>query len=168
MPDGPTVRPARRADAAAIATIHGEGIGDRAATFRTDPRPEAEVEALLADGRPALVAERDGEVIGWAWASPYDDAASYYEPIREATVFVARSARRAGAGLELLAALEDAVADAGYSKLIAKIFTANEASIALFRKLGWREVGVHLRHGRLDDEWKDVLVMEKLVGAAAT
>ena len=54
----------------------------------------------------------------------------------------------------------------GYHKLVGKIFTSNEPSIALVRSCGWREVGVHRRHGRLDGEWKDVLVVERLLGEA--
>lgn len=56
---------------------------------------------------------------------------------------------------------------AGYWKLIGKLFTTNAASIALARHCGFQEVGVHERHGRLDGDWKDVLVVERLVGVAA-
>ncbi|MGH2986261.1 MAG: GNAT family N-acetyltransferase [Solirubrobacterales bacterium] len=56
---------------------------------------------------------------------------------------------------------------AGYHKLVGKVFTANRASIELVRRCGWRELGVHLRHGRLDGEWRDVLVVERLLGDAA-
>ena len=46
-----------------------------------------------------------------------------------------------------------------------KIFTSNEPSIALVKGLGWTEVGMHRRHGTLDGEWKDVLVVERLLEA---
>ena len=62
-------------------------------------------------------------------------------------------------------ALADRAAAAGYHKLVGKIFTSNEPSIALVKSCGWREVGVHRRHGRLDGEWKDVLVVERLLGS---
>jgi len=54
----------------------------------------------------------------------------------------------------------------GYHKLVGKIFTSNEPSISLVKSCGWHEVGVHRRHGRLDGEWKDVLVVERLLGEA--
>ena len=54
----------------------------------------------------------------------------------------------------------------GYWKLIAKLFTDNRPSIALGRACGFRDVGVHLRHGRLDGRWRDVLVTERLLGPA--
>jgi phosphinothricin acetyltransferase len=50
---------------------------------------------------------------------------------------------------------------------VGKIFTSNTASIAMVLACGWREVGVHRRHGRLDGEWRDVLVVERLLGEAA-
>jgi L-amino acid N-acyltransferase YncA len=49
----------------------------------------------------------------------------------------------------------------GYYKLVGKIFTSNAPSIALVKSCGWREIGVHRRHGRLEGEWKDVLVVER-------
>jgi len=60
-----------------------------------------------------------------------------------------------------------AAEERGYYKLIGKIFPSNAASIALVTACGWREVGVHRRHGRLDGEWKDVVVVELLLGDAA-
>ena len=161
------IRPATAADAARIAEVHSQGIEERVATFRTAAREPGEVELQLADGRPAVVAEGDGAVVGWAWASPYDDAAPYYATIREATVFVDRSARGAGVGRLLLTALEDAATTAGAHKLVAKIFDTNRRSIRLFESCGWRSVGTHARHGLLEDEWKDVVVLEKLLGEAA-
>ena len=57
---------------------------------------------------------------------------------------------------------------AGFTKLTGKIFADNQASVALVRRCGFREVGVHHRHGRLDGRWKDVLVVERLLGEAAS
>jgi L-amino acid N-acyltransferase YncA len=106
-------------------------------------------------------------VIGWASIGPYDDAHEYYSGVGEATLYVDRRARRGGAGKALLEALADEAQRRGHWKLIGKVFTSNEASIALVRACGWREVGVHRRHGRLEGEWKDVLVVERLLGEAA-
>jgi phosphinothricin acetyltransferase len=78
---------------------------------------------------------------------------------------VERGARLSGLGRQLLDALAGAASDGGAHKLVGKIFTTNAPSIALVAGLGWREVGVHERHGTLDGEWKDVLVVEKLLAA---
>ena len=85
-----------------------------------------------------LVAERDGEIVAWAGIGPYDDASDWYSGIGEAAVYVARDARRIGAGLALLEALERAAEDAGRYKLIAKIFDTNEPSLRLFERAGYR------------------------------
>ena len=112
------------------------------------------------------MAELGGTVAGFAWVGSYDDEHDYYAGVGEATMYVERSARRAGVGTTLTRALADAAAHAGFHKLVGKIFTSNEPSLELLRRCGWREVGVHHRHGRLDGDWKDVIVVELLVGAS--
>jgi L-amino acid N-acyltransferase YncA len=114
-----------------------------------------------------MVAEAGGRVVGWASVGPYDEAHEYYAGVGEATLYVDRQARRGGTGKALMDALAGEAERRGYHKLVGKIFTSNEASIAMVRACGWREVGVHRRHGRLDGEWKDVLVVERLLGVAA-
>jgi phosphinothricin acetyltransferase len=159
------VRPARPADAERIARIHNQGIEERAATFQTKAQGQAEVAARIEGGDQLLVAEREGRIVGWAGVGRYD-AHDYYAGIGEATLYVEGSARRAGAGRALLNALARQARPRGYHKLVGKIFTSNGASIALVRSCDWREVGVHRRHGKLDGEWKDVLVVERLLGEA--
>ena len=109
-----------------------------------------------------VVAERGSALVGWAKAGPYTDR-HYYDGVREATLYVAREARRIGVGHALLERLAVEAAGQGAHKLVGKVFSSNDGSIALLGGLGWREVGVHHRHGELDGEWKDVLVVEKLL-----
>jgi L-amino acid N-acyltransferase YncA len=156
------VRSAKPGDAARVADIFNQGVEDRVATFETK-QANADDARRWIERDVVIVAERDGDVVAWAKAGPYSDDHHYYEGVREATLYVDRSARRGGLGRMLLDALAGAAADAGAHKLIGKIFTSNEPSIALVEGLGWREVGVHQRHGTLDGEWKDVLVVEKLL-----
>ena len=164
----PELRPALSDDAEAIAAIFEQGIEDRVATFETAV-PDAEAwRRRLASGEDLmLVAEQEGRVIAFAVAGPYADQHPYYVGIREATMYVQRGSRRRGVGLRLLNALAEAAEERGLYKLVGKIFTTNEASVALVRECGFREVGVHVRHGRLDGEWKDVLLFERLLGDAA-
>jgi L-amino acid N-acyltransferase YncA len=156
------IRLARPSDAEAIAAIYNQGIEERQATFQTKPHGPGELE-LKVEQRAGqlLVAERDGRVVGWASWTGYDDPAAYYAGIAECTVYVDRAARAQGVGAELLEELASEARRVGLHKLIAKIFTTNRASIELFRRCGFREVGIHLRHGKLDGQWKDVLVMER-------
>lgn len=158
------VRPAAVADADALARIFNQGIEERMATFETRGQPPDRFVSMIEIGSLVLAAERDGVVVGWAFVGPYSDPADYYSGVGEATLYVDRAARRTGVGRALLDALAVAAPAHGYHKLVGKLFTTNEPSAAMLRAAGWREVGVHRRHGRLEGEWKDVLVVEKLLG----
>jgi L-amino acid N-acyltransferase YncA len=161
-----TVRTAEARDGDAIAAIYNQGIEERQATFQTRPHDAGDFLERIAGERPFLVAEMSGELVGWAAVLPYSDPAPYYSGVGEATMYVARSARRKGVGSRLLSELARAAKRAGFYKLTGKIFTSNAPSIELITGLGFREVGVHRRHGRLDGQWKDVLVVELLLGEA--
>ena len=164
-----SARLARPEDAAAVARIYNEGMADRLATFETRSRSAEDVGRWLGAGFPFVVVadETSGEVVGWASAPPYRPDRDAYAGVAEFSVYVARSARGRGAGR---AAMEALVAEAerrGLWKLVSRIFPENEASLALCRSLGFREVGIYRRHGRLDGEWRDVVVVELLLGEAA-
>jgi L-amino acid N-acyltransferase YncA len=158
------IRPARAADAQAIAEIYNEGIATRLATFETEPREASDVEAWLAAGErlPVLVAAEDEEVLGWARILAYSER-PVYAGVGEVSVYVTERARGRGLGTALLEELQDAGRELGYWKLLGKLFTANAASAGMVRRCGWREVGMHHRHGRLDGEWRDVLVVERVL-----
>ena len=159
-----TIRPADSGDAAAIAAVYNQGIAERTATFETDPRSVADIEARLRDQLryPTLVAEEDGAVVGWAAVSSYRPRACY-SGIGEFSIYVHRDARGRGIGRRLLEALEDESRGRGYWKLVARILPSNEASRRLCRACGFREVGVYEKHGRLDGRWTDVIIVERLI-----
>jgi L-amino acid N-acyltransferase YncA len=162
------VRVARPSDATAIAQIYNEGIAERIATFETEPRAPEQIEVRLrdqADVYPTVVVERGGEVVAWAGASPYS-ARPCYAGIGEFSVYTARAARRMGAGRIALAGLLHLSAERGLWKLVSRIFPENEASLSLCRSLGFREVGVYRGHARLDGVWRDVVIVERLLGEA--
>jgi L-amino acid N-acyltransferase YncA len=158
-----TVRPARPADADAIAAIHNDGIADRVATFETAHQDAAGVDF----GAPLLVAEDGDGIAGWAKLSAYSTR-HYYAGVAEASIYVARAARGRGVGRELLGALVAAAESAGYLKLVALVFPENAASVALFAHGGFRTVGTYERHSRLDGAWRDVVLLERLLGVAST
>jgi L-amino acid N-acyltransferase YncA len=160
------VRPGQPADAAAIAAIYNEGIEDGDATFETGARGPADVLGWLGDGAPPLVvAEDGGAVVGWARAGEYSDRC-VYAGVGEYAVYVARGARGTGVGRRLLEALAREAERRGYHKLLSRIFPENAASLALARACGFREVGVHRNHGRLNGAWRDTVVVELLLGEA--
>jgi len=166
------IQPAAPGDAQAIADIYNVGIAERSSTFETEPRTAAEVEQWLAgaERHPVLVAagqaaeRHPGAVLGWARILPYSPRPAY-AGVGEVSVYVAAVARGHGIGSALMHELEQRAAELGYWKLVGKLFTDNAASAALVRRCGWREVGLHLRHGRLDGEWRDVLVVERSLDA---
>jgi phosphinothricin acetyltransferase len=161
------VRPARDDDAPRIAEIYNEGIRGRTATFETRERTADDVRGWLGDPlHPVLVAERDGEVAGWIAASTYRPR-ECYRGIAEFSVYVAGSERGRGVGDALMAAFLPACEAAGVWKVLSRIFPENAASLRLCARHGFREVGVYRRHGRLDGAWRDVVVVERLLGDAA-
>jgi L-amino acid N-acyltransferase YncA len=159
-------RAARLDDAAAIARIYNEGIADRIATFETTPRTPEHIEGWF-DGRyPIVVVEDDaGAVVAFASTSGYR-ARECYAGVAEYSVYVARDRRGTGAGYVAMSALIDAAATSGLWKLVSRIFPENMASRALMARLGFREIGVYRRHGKLDGAWRDCVVVERLIGEA--
>ena len=165
--DGIHIRPASVGDAAAIAEIYNQGIEDRVATYETKRQSAEDQQAWLqaiAGRYPAVVAQIDGEIIGWAGAGPYRDR-ECYRGIGEFSMYVHRDWRGQGVGDLLVAALIGEAERLDLWKLLSRIFTFNEASRALCRKHGFREVGVYEKHARLDGRWLDVVIVERLISA---
>jgi len=161
------VRPAQARDAEAVAAIYNRGIAERQATFETRARRPNEIAGWLEEGRPFLVAVDEHEtVLGFARVSAYSVRRAY-AGVGEHAVYVGVEARRRGVGVKLLDALAEASENAGYYKLTSRVFTTNQASLNLHRAAGFTEVGVQRRHGRLDGEWKDTILVERLLGDAA-
>ena len=160
-------RPAALDDAAAIAEIYNQGIADRTATFETEPRSAEERRAWLrglADRYPAVVVEAGDKVVGWGAAGAYRPR-DCYRGIGEASVYVHRDWRGQGVGSLLLGALIGEAERLGLWKLVSRIFVFNEASRALCRKHGFREVGIYEKHARLDGRWIDCVIVERLIPA---
>ena len=154
------------ADADAIARIYNQGIAERIATFETEPRTTAQIAAQLADKGdrfPTVVVERDGQVVAWASAGAYRSRPAY-AGVAEHSVYVDRAARGSGAGRVALEALFRAYAERGFWKLVSRIFPENTASLALHERAGFRVVGVYQRHGKLEGQWRDCVIVEKLLG----
>ena len=156
-------RPARREDAAAIAEIYNQGIEDRIATFETEPRSTADIEPWF-DAALAFVSVVDaaGDVVGYAVAHPYADR-DCYRGIGAFSVYVRRFHRGRGVGHVEMSALIEASSAGGLRKLVSRIFPENRASLSLMARVGFREIGVYEKHGKLDGVWKDCVIVERLI-----
>ncbi len=155
---------ATTADAAAIAEIYNQGITDRMATFETRPRTAEDIRGWFTAAYPIVVVEDAGQVIAFAATSLYRTR-DCYSGIAEFSVYVAQDKRNRGAGRIAMQALLHEAQTCGFWKLLSRIFVENTASRALMRSLGFREVGVYAKHGKLDGRWRDVVIVEYLIEA---
>ena len=141
-----------------VASIYAEGIATGDATFEVEVPTWERWNAAHPSLR--LVAEIDGDVVGWAALSPYADR-HCYRGVAEESVYVAESARGSGVGRKLLSALIEHAEAGGYWTLLAGIFPENAASLALHSSAGFRVLGVHERLGERDGVWRDVVLLER-------
>jgi phosphinothricin acetyltransferase len=159
------IRPARLDDAAAICDIYNQGIEDGDATLETRLRSAEEQRAWLVsrdDRHPVFVAQREGSVVGWGSLNAFNPRAAY-DYVSEFSVYVARASRGAGVGRALLESLVVVAREIGYHKMVLAAFDWNLSGIALYKRMGFRHVGVYREQGLLNGRWVDTVVMEKLL-----
>jgi len=156
------IRAARVDDAKEIARIYNQGVQDRAATFENAyVTPEERYLWLVArpDKYPVMVAEVKHTLMGWASLTPYSPR-HCYDGIAELSIYIDRSLRGHGVGLELMRAMQNAAREKGYHKLIGRIIADNEPARKLCQETGWKEVGIHEQHGKLGSDWHDLVLVE--------
>ena len=153
------IRPLVASDWPDVERIYAEGIATGQATFETATPSWAEFDAgRLPDLR--LVAEDDGQVVGWAALSPVSSR-ECYAGVAEHSVYVAEHARWRGVGLALMDALLSAADEAGIWTVQTSIFPENTASVRLHERVGFRVVGRRERIARLHGEWRDTVLLER-------
>ena len=157
-------RPATLDDREAIARIYNAGISERAYTFETRPRTVEEIGQWLGGRFPVVVVEEAGRVVAFASTGAYSPR-ECYAGVADFSVYVAPEARGRGAGRTALQALLTAAEAAGFHKLTSRVFATNATSRDMLTKLGFREVGLHQKHARLDGVWHDIVVVERLLDA---
>jgi L-amino acid N-acyltransferase YncA len=147
------------ADWPAVAAVYAAGIATGDATFETDvPSWESWDAGHLAGHR--LVAADGGEVVGWAAVGPVSERCAYAGVVED-SIYLAEEARGRGLGRTLLTALVESTERAGIWTVQTGVFPENAASLALHRAVGFREVGVRQRLGRLHGRWRDVVLLER-------
>ena len=153
------IRELRPQDWPAVAAVYEEGIATKLATFETAAPAWADWDAAHHAAH-RLVADDDGEVVGFAALAPVSSRC-VYEGVAEESVYVAERARGRGIGRALLEALVTGSERDGIWTLQAGIFPENRASLALHHACGFRTVGIRERIGRLDGAWRDVVLLER-------
>jgi L-amino acid N-acyltransferase YncA len=163
-----TVRPAAAADIPAIAAIYSPAVLTGTASFEVDPPDEAEMlrrfEAITGAGYPYFVAEVEGRIAGYAYASAYRTRPGYRFTVED-SVYVATDAQGKGVGKALLERVIARCRDDGFRLMIAVIGdSANFASITLHRRLGFRYCGTIHSVGYKFGRWLDSVIMELPLG----
>ena len=109
-----------------------------------------------------VVAERAGSVVGWGSLNLFNPRPAY-DHVAEFSVYVARLSRGTGVGRSLLENLIASARVIGYHKMVLAAFDWNTAGVALYERMGFRQVGIYREQGLLNGRWVDTVIMEKLL-----
>jgi L-amino acid N-acyltransferase YncA len=164
-PTGIEIRPAQAPDAPAMAGIFAQAVTAGEGTFETRaPGPESFARAIRDGDMITLVATAERAVVAWARLHPYTPSRA---GIGLYQLYVARSYGGEGLGRLVLEDLVSRAEAAGYFKVVGRIFASNQPAIRVAEACGFHHVGIHRRHGQVNGHWQDVVVVERLLGAAA-
>jgi phosphinothricin acetyltransferase len=145
-------------DAAACAEIYAPHVEGSAVAFEERAPSMEEMAARIeryGTGHPWLVAERDGEVVGYAYATAFNERPAYRWST-SVSVYVAEEARGQGLGRALYEALFARLRERSFRMACAGITLPNEASVGLHERLGFELVGVYREIGWKHGAWRDV------------
>jgi phosphinothricin acetyltransferase len=165
------IRLATRDDIRAITAIYSDAVLTGTATFELDPPDEDEMlrrmEALARDSYPYFVAERDGQVVGYAYAAAYRPRIGYRHTVED-SVYLAPAAQRQGIGGALLRRLITTCEVAGFRQMVGVIGdSGNVASIRLHALAGFEMVGNLKNVGYKFGRWLDTVFMQRALGLGA-
>ncbi|CAP44871.1 GNAT family N-acetyltransferase [Bordetella petrii] len=164
----PIVRDSRAADIDAIQAIYGHHVQHGTASFELDPPTVDEMrarrEAVLAQRLPYLVAELDGELVGYAYCTPYRPRPAYRHTVED-SVYVKPGHAGHGIGGRLLAALIERCTAGGWRQMLAVVGDSrNAASLALHASQGFHPAGTLRSVGYKFGAWRDTVLMQRALG----
>ncbi len=167
----PLVRPAHAGDVPAITAIYADAVLTGTATFELDPPDEREManrlRAIVGGGYPYLVAEKDGLVLGYAYAASYRPRIGYRHTVED-SVYLAADARKQGIGGALLGHLIASCEEAGFRQMVGVIGdSGNLASIRLHAAAGFEPAGNLKNVGYKFGRWIDTVFMQRRLGPGA-
>ncbi|KIC43272.1 GNAT family acetyltransferase [Ruegeria sp. ANG-R] len=158
------IRQARAEDASGIAAITNAIIRDTLVTFTTTERSLGSIVAdIEMRGSHYLVAELDGQVVGFATYGPFRAGPGYVRTA-EHTIQLSRIAWGQGIGRALMSVLERIAHKDGVHVLVAGISSANPGAIDFHSAIGFHQVGRMPEVGRKRDQWLDLVLMQKIIG----
>ena len=153
-----SIRPAQEGDAPAVAAIYAPYVDNTAVSFEAEaPTAAVMAERISAtlDTHPWLVAERDGALVGFAYAGKHSQRAAYRWTV-DVTVYVRQQERRSGVGRRLYAALLATLRGQGFRSAFAEVVLPNPGSIRLHEAEGFKRVGTHRDVGFKLGRWHDI------------
>lgn len=159
-------------DLADLQAIYAHHVRHGLASFEVEPPSVDEMglrrRDLLDSGMPFLVAQRGGEVVGYAYAGAYRPRPAYRHTV-ENSVYVRDDCARQGIGRDLLGALLTECEARGFRQVVAVIGdSANHGSIGLHESMGFRMMGVLRSIGFKLGRWVDVVHMQRELGSGGT
>jgi L-amino acid N-acyltransferase YncA len=159
------IRVAIAKDIIDIQKIYNQGIEDRIATLESETKDFTYMKDWFDkhSGRfKVIVAEYKGQIVGWASLNQYNNRCAY-DGVADLSVYISRDFRGKGIGKQLLTELESHAKANGFHKMVLFTFPFNQSGQGLYKKMGFREVGVFKNQGILDGKFVDVMAMEKLL-----
>ncbi len=159
------IRNAKPDDAASIAAIYNPYVEATVITFEETPLSDSEMATRIAGvmkDYPWIVAEENGEVMGFAYANRFDARDAYRHAV-ETTVYVRMTRTGRGLGSRLYRALIEDLIARGYHCAVARIALPNDTSVALHEKFGFVKVAELREIGYKLDRWVDVGYWELLL-----
>ena len=153
------IRDAVKGDSEAIAYIYNHYIEHTAISFEEKPVMgsdiQGRIEAVQGAGLPWLVAEEDGAVVGYAYATKWKERSAYRFSV-EVSVYLTNQVRGRGLGAKLYEAVFAKLKEGGTNAVMAGITLPNAASVALHEKMGMKKVAHFEKVGFKFDQWHDV------------
>ena len=174
MPNGScdiVVRGSVEDDVPAMLAIYTHHIQRGLGGFDVEPLHPEDIKRrrknMLKRRLPHLVAERDGVIVGYAYAVPFRKRPAYRYAVKH-SIYVHHDHLHAGVGRKLLPALVDACAGVGFRQMIAYIESGNAPSLSLHEAFGFIRVGVLPGVGFKYGRWTDSVLMQRSLGPGAT
>ena len=159
----PTIRPVQLSDAPAIQAIYRPYVEQTVITFEETVPSVAEFEQRIQKIKkdfPYLVAEQDGQLLGYAYAGKFNARASY-RWTAEITIYLAKEAQGKGLGRQLYQQMEDLLKQQGIITLMALITSPGSGSIEFHQRLGYQPVGLYPKVAYKFNQWHDLAILQK-------